>query len=350
MLTGVRMQDAYNLMLKKNWIWMQCASYMLPPLHGMIRVTHRSQVSLLESHWRASRPDLVVSLVPQFNRSLFESARRVMPDVPFVTILTDLADYPPHFWIERQQQYFICGTERAAEQARELGIRADRIYKTSGMILHPRFYDTQANDIHAERKRWGLDPNVPTALILFGGHGSAAMVEIAQRLDESKLKLQLILMCGRNESLALTLRKTEGRLRRLVVGFTDDVPCYMHLSDFFIGKPGPGSISEALMMKLPVIVERNARTLPQERYNAEWILEKEVGMAVPSFQAIAPAVEKLLTPAAFMRYRANAAAMKNRAGFEIVGMLREILDNEYMNQGTGRVTGLGLDRVDLAKL
>src|ERR1700682_2201092 len=91
MLTGVRMQDAYNLMLKKNW--MRGASYMLPPLHGMIRVTHRSQVSLLESHWRASRPDLVVSLVPQFNRSLFESARRVMPGVPFVTILTDLADY-----------------------------------------------------------------------------------------------------------------------------------------------------------------------------------------------------------------------------------------------------------------
>ncbi len=48
----------------------------------------------------------------------------------------------------------------------------------------------------------------------------------------------------------------------------------MHASDFFIGKPGPGSISEALAMKLPVIVERNAWTLPQERYNADWVTER----------------------------------------------------------------------------
>ena len=40
---------------------------------------------------------------------------------PFVTILTDLADYPPHFWIERQAQYVICGTDKAVSQARAMG-------------------------------------------------------------------------------------------------------------------------------------------------------------------------------------------------------------------------------------
>ena len=54
----------------------------------------------------------------------------------------------------------------------------------------------------------------------------------------------------------------------------------MLLSDFFIGKPGPGSVSEAVAMRLPVIVERNAWTLPQERYNAEWVLEKQLGLVV----------------------------------------------------------------------
>ena len=33
-------------------------------------------------------------------------------ETPMVTILTDMADYPPHFWIERQPQYLICGTQR----------------------------------------------------------------------------------------------------------------------------------------------------------------------------------------------------------------------------------------------
>ena len=91
----------------------------------------------------------------------------------------------------------------------------------------------------------------------------------------------------------------------------------MQLADFFIGKPGSGSISEAVAMQLPVIVECNAWTLPQERYNAEWILENEVGEVLSSFRQIVPAVARLIDPATLSRYRANAAAMKNRAVFEI---------------------------------
>ena len=100
----------------------------------------------------------------------------------------------------------------------------------------------------------------------------------------------------------------------------------MRLSDFFIGKPGPGSISEALAMQLPVIVERNARTLPQERYNAEWVLEKRVGLVVRSFRHITQTVEQLLDAANFRVYQSNATALNNRAVLEIPGMLREIVE------------------------
>ena len=71
-----------------------------------------------------------------------------------------------------------------------------------------------------------------------------------------------------------------------IEGFTKRVNYYMQLSDFFIGKPGPGSVSEALAMHLPVIVECNAWTLPQERYNTEWVVEKEVGVVLRNFTKI----------------------------------------------------------------
>jgi len=135
----------------------------------------------------------------------------------------------------------------------------------------------------------------------------------------------LILICGHNQRLAAMLRGLSGKVRKYVEGFTTEVPYYMYLSDFFIGKPGPGSISEALAMKLPVIVERNARTLPQERYNADWVLEKQVGLVVRDFGRITPTVEKLLEPSNFARFRNNAAAINNRAVFEIPGILNEIL-------------------------
>ena len=278
-LTGLRMQDLYNLMLKKGWTL--GTPQTLRVLQFLIRLLHPQAVRLLEEFWRSSRADLVVSVVPHFNRALAESLRKARPNVHFVTILTDIADYPPHFWIEPRAEYIICGSDRAVAQARALGIADSRVFQASGMILHPRFYQPVQCDRRAERKQRGLDPDLPTGLVLFGGQGSSAMLEIAEGLDaQGPHHLQLIFICGRNAKLADALRGRRSRLRTLVEGFTNQVPFYMTLSDFFMGKPGPGSVSEAVAMRLPVIVERNAWTLPQERYNAEWILEKHLGLVV----------------------------------------------------------------------
>ena len=212
-------------------------------------------------------------------------------------------------------------------QARALGICDGRIFQTSGMILHPRFYQPIACDRRAERKQRGLDPDLPTGLVLFGGQGSDAMLEIAERLDaEGPHHLQLIFICGRNQKLADALRRRRSRLRSFVEGFTTQIPFYMLLSDFFIGKPGPGSVSEAVAMRLPVIVERNAWTLPQERYNAEWILEKQVGLVVRGPHQIPAAVKELLERGNLARFRAQAAAIRNRAVYEIPGILRRIVE------------------------
>jgi UDP-N-acetylglucosamine:LPS N-acetylglucosamine transferase len=269
---------------------------------------------------------MVVSFIPHFNRAICESFANAYPERPLVTVLTDIADYPPHFWIERQRQYLVCGSERAVEQAREHGHMDNRIFHASGMILHPRFYETPVEERVAGRLRLGLRADLPTAVVLFGGYGSQAMLEIANRLDASKLELQLIFICGRNEKLAAALRAGKPRLPRFVEGFTKDVNRYMHLADFFIGKPGPGSVSEALAMKLPVIVACNAWTLPQERYNAEWVVEKDVGVVLRSFDEIVPAVGRMIGPANLARFRANADGLKNQAVFEIPGMLEQILE------------------------
>lgn len=323
-IAGLRVQDLYNRILANNWTL--GSSHLLKVLQGAIRVGHRQEVRLLEPQWRRTQPDLVVSLIPHFNRALFESLARARPGVPFVTVLTDLADYPPHFWIEQQQQFFICGTDRAAEQARSMGHPPGRIFRASGMILHPRFYEPVEVDPVSERRRLGLQPQLPTGLVLFGGHGSSVMVNIAERLGRSQVKAQLIMICGRNESLAHALRQSPAKIPRFVEGFTQQVPYYMRLADFFIGKPGPGSLSEAMAMSLPVIVESNAWTLPQERYNAEWVREKQAGIVLRSFNKIAPAVAEMIQPDHIARYRRNASAIQNRAVFEIPDMLAQILE------------------------
>jgi len=311
-LTGIRLEDIYNLLLKKGWTL--GSGLLLKGMHLVIRLYHGQQVALLRRFWKQDPADLVVSVVPNFNRALRES----LDETRFVTILTDIADYPPHFWIERQPQWLICGSEKAVEQARVLGHPESRIRRVSGMILNPRFYD-EVEPMPLP----GFDPALPVVLVMFGGEGSAAMLEIARRLDP--LPVQLVLICGRNQRLAERLRSLPHRHPWLVEGFTREVPRYMRAADFFIGKPGPGSISEALAMRLPVIVERSRWTLPQERYNPDWILEKGVGLVVPGFRGIDRAVKELLQPETYRRLQANAAALENRAVFEIPAILESIL-------------------------
>jgi hypothetical protein len=327
---GLRIEDFYNSMLRKGWTL--GSTQLLKLLQLVIRGYHRPAVRLMETYWREAKPDMLISFVPHFNRAMYESFSHVFPERPFMTILTDLADYPPHFWIERnQRQYFICGSERAVEQARAMGHPDDRIFRASGMILHPRFYHAPVADRIAERQRLGLERDLPTGLVLFGGHGSKVMLETAERIERSDLNVQMIYICGKNEKLAAALRARTSRLPRFVEGYTTRVNYYMQLADFFVGKPGPGSVSEALAMQLPVIVECNAWTLPQERYNAAWIMEKEVGVVLRNFRRVERAAEQMIEPATLARYRANVAAIKNRAIFEIPAIIEQIFERTQGN-------------------
>jgi UDP-N-acetylglucosamine:LPS N-acetylglucosamine transferase len=277
-------------------------------------------VRRLQQHWLATEPDLVVSLIPNFNRALHASLASTLPGVPYVTVLTDLADHPPNFWIERgQDQHFVCGSEHAVRQALAAGHPPARVHASSGMLIRSDFYDTPPIDRAAERLRLGLPADRPTGLVLFGGQGSQAMLGIARQLADTPL----ILACGHNEKLARALRQLPSRAPRMVLGFTTDMARVMQLADFLIGKPGPGCLSEAVQMELPVVVVRNRHTLPQERYNADWVREQGLGIVCASHAGIGPAVRELLGDLA--RYRAATRLIRNRAAFELPRILEQIL-------------------------
>src|SRR5712672_36329 len=323
-LTGIRIQDLYNKMLRHGWTL--GSPQLMRVLQLVIRSHHAPSVSVLKKFWLETQPDLVVSLVPHFNRALRESFDKAFPGRPFVTGRTDLADYPEHFWIERQKQYLVCGTERAVEQAKERGYPDNALFQTSGMILHPRFYEPEPANRVEERVKLGLDPALPTGIVLFGGYGTAKMQKILRHIDSSPLEVQLILICGRNEKLTQGLRAMKTRIPIHVEGFTTNIPYYMALSDFFIGKPGPGSISEALSKRLPVIIDCNAWTLPQERYNAQWVREKKVGLVVHNHRQTADAVAELLKPGELACLRERAGNLHNQAVFEIPQIFEKILN------------------------
>jgi UDP-N-acetylglucosamine:LPS N-acetylglucosamine transferase len=328
-LLGGSVHELYNRMLSSGWTWFWSLQMRLNKF--LVKLNYDAGVRYFEQYWREQQPDLVISIVTMCNKVLSESLQKVKPGTPYVTLPIDFADSPPGFWFEPQtDNYTICATEKALQQARSLGVKEDRIVLTSGMVIHPRFYQLSECDRTSERQRLGLDPDRLTGVVMFGGNGSQVMETIAKQLERFDEQLQLIFLCGRNEQLAANLNNYQGAQKRFITTFTQDIPYYMNLGDFFVGKPGPGSLSEALAMKLPVITECNLSTLIHERYNTQWVKEKQVGIVLKNFRQIDKAVEQFLDPQTFARYQTNVAAINNRGVFEVVELVQKLLNERKM--------------------
>ena len=170
--TGVSLEDAYNLILRRR------ANALMVPLlrlmHAGIRLRRGVLVRTLRNWLRQTpRPEAVVSVFPNFNGVIRDALREAFPGVPLVVVLTDYADFPPRFWIEPGLDRVVVGTREAAEQARSLGIPVERVTQVSGMILHPRFYSAvEPGRREHVRGELQIGPLEFTASLLFGGKGS----------------------------------------------------------------------------------------------------------------------------------------------------------------------------------
>ncbi|HLP87794.1 MAG TPA: UDP-N-acetylglucosamine--LPS N-acetylglucosamine transferase [Nostocaceae cyanobacterium] len=330
-----------NFVLKKKWARIINDPLLVPLFKLQIRFRHHAWLNLLRKYWREHQPDLVVSLMPLVNRVIYESLQAELPDKQFVTLITDLADSPPNFWIESQAQLLICPSAKSVQQAQSFGYAKERILCTSGIVIHPQFYQPVTSDISREKQHLGLELNLPTGLVIFGSHGSKEMIEIAKNLDKSSLKFQLIFICGHNKKIAKYLQNMPSCFPKYVEGFTKQISYYMDLCDFFIGKPGSVGISEAIARKLPVITEcNNSITLFQERPSADWLAENGFGIVVKNFRDINKAVAELIKPDNFSIYKNRIEAYNNQAVFEVVDILDKILKNSDLK--ADKKTNIGI--------
>jgi Monogalactosyldiacylglycerol (MGDG) synthase len=322
--TGLSLEDGYNLILRRH-----LSAFMVPLLrvmHAAIRVRRPAIVRTLAA-WlrRQPRPAAVVSVMPNFNGVMSDAIRMAVPGTPLVVVLTDFADFPPGFWIEPGLDRVVVGTEDAREQALATGIPPERISRVSGMIMHPRFYRAGGPPIRDRvREELGVDAAACIAL-LFGGKGSPEMAPLAERLLAADPAFRVIAICGENPALVARLAPLEaragGRLVRL--GFTDRVAEILAASDLLVTKPGPGSLSEAFHQRVPVVVTRNVHTIPQERFNTDFVRDRGLGLVVSHWREIPDAVVGVFRdPATLASMRERLSRLEpNRAVYEVIDIV-----------------------------
>ncbi|SEO17188.1 Monogalactosyldiacylglycerol synthase [Duganella sp. CF517] len=243
------------------------------------RGIERLNTSALLREIKRSAPDVIICthFLPA------EILSRLTAKAGFKTpVWVQVTDFDLHrMWVHEHMAGYFAANDEVAFRMRAQGIPAERIAVT-GIPIMPVFGVPLERAVCAAE--FGLDPALPTILLMGGGAGLGSLDTIAARLLALEGNFQLIVLAGKNaaalSALQALARAYPGRL--LAQGFTDKVERLMACADLVITKPGGLTTSECLAMGVPMIV--NAPIPGQEERNADFLLEQ--GVALKAFDAV----------------------------------------------------------------
>lgn len=273
---------------------------------------HRANANLLmRTLWLAMRrglkrlfnehtADVIVSVHPLFNSPSMYVLRRMADRPPFITVVTDLVT-THFFWYSRRVERIIVPTEAAYERGIKFGVAPDHL-RVLGLPVHPRFAAGLLSKAEAREKlKW--DATLPTVLLIGGGDGMGPLARIAKRLNKLGADYQLVIVAGRNEKLKASLDAVAWNQPTHVYGFVTNMPEFMAAADILVTKAGPGTIVEACMAGLPIIISDH---IPGQEYgNIKFVIENNAGAYARGPRRVALVVKKWLDAGeSFLKARA----------------------------------------------
>ena len=339
-LFGIEGEEYYNrLVLTKEMTWLVYRLFFVSTHYFIIQPNRKAFAQRLVDFWRQEQPDLIISVIPLLNQVVAESLTQINTPIPFVIIQTDLFEFHETFWLTPTGTWFVAddntytvvGTEEAYQQVLSLFVAdKSRVFKMSGNIIDPGFLEEPEGDPCAGRKALSLDSEKPVGLFLYGGFAPNRVLKAAKALNRLDNQVQFIFICGKNQPLKDRLEALETRYNKVVVGYTSEVPYYMHLSDFLIGKPGPGTIMEGLAANLPLLMDVSSVIIHESR-NIEWVERHGFGLPFNHPAQLLARIEELTRPEIYDPLKSRVSAYENRAVLEIPEILEIIMAHFHRN-------------------
>jgi 1,2-diacylglycerol 3-beta-galactosyltransferase len=294
-----------------------------PPIYGALyhatngRRRFRSVIRFCEPLYRERlkrlfldyQPDVIVSVHPLLNHAALRArADADLMHVPVITVVTDLGKVHEG-WLVPEVDAVVVPAREVYQRALERGIPKERIFQL-GHPVHPKFEDV--SETKAElRKQLGLPLEKTIALLMAGGEGGGKLLPTTLALAKSRLPLHLVVVTGRNAALRQKLAEIAPALPTpmTILGYCNNVPQLMRAADLLVTKAGPGTIAEASIAEVPVVVYD---FIPgQERGNLDYVRINGIGVValttadvVRSVRRIVSSQERLQS----MRVHQNAVA------------------------------------------
>ncbi|MEZ4868252.1 MAG: glycosyltransferase [Caldilineaceae bacterium] len=241
-------------------------------------------------------PDLIVSVHPLVHELTFRALRRLGRPIPVATVVTDLASTHP-LWFHPQVRACYVASDAAYFHALASGLWPDQVHKL-GLPVRPSFATAAVASSTTLRSQLQMHPTLPAALLMGGGDGIGPVAEIAHQVARrlsitGKPQGQLTVITGRNHSLYEQLAARPWPIPTQILGFVDNVAEWMMASDCLITKAGPGTIAEAAICGLPLLL---SDFIPgQEEGNIPFVVENGVGLFLHEPAAIGAQVRRWFT-------------------------------------------------------
>ncbi len=267
---------------------------------------------------RENPADLIVSVHPLVNTTL----ARAMKDSPrpYITVVTDLVSTHA-FWFDRRADLVVVGTDQAKAKAISYGIPEGNL-RVIGLPVADRFNQPLADRAGWRTERgWGNER--PVILLVGGGDGMGPLKRVAKAINDAELHASLVVVCGRNAELKADLEAVDWKIPAHLYGFTTEMPQFMAAADMLVTKAGPGTISEAFISKLPLVLY--ARLPGQEDGNVTYVEELQAGVWAPHPREVVEALRTWVDdPAArAAASQASAKAARPQAAREIARLIAD---------------------------
>ncbi len=228
-------------------------------------------------------PDMIVSVHSGINYFIAEAMKQLgwHKKRPFVIVCTDLTDNFLNSWVNTESDLMIGFLDQTKKQLVDYGMPAEKIKVLGGPPVNPVFSDNTLAKSEA-RKKFGLEEDKFTVLIMSGGIGLKTIHTFTKQLVNSSLPVQLLVCCGKNEKLKEKVDKLVQHTKKpvKVFGFTNEVHNMMDAADVIVTKPGPGVIAEAIVKELPIVLDNICEVMPQEFGNIDYVISNGVGKKV----------------------------------------------------------------------
>ncbi|KAL6985142.1 Monogalactosyldiacylglycerol synthase 1, chloroplastic [Sarracenia purpurea var. burkii] len=295
---------SYSFLVKHGPLWKMTYYASVP------RVVHQSNFALQSTFIAREvakglmkyQPDIIISVHPLMQHVPLRilRAKDLLKKIVFTTVITDLSTCHPT-WFHKLVTRCYCPTEEVAKRAVKAGLQPSQI-KVFGLPVRPSFVKhVRPKDVL--RRELGMDEDLPAVLLMGGGEGMGPIEATARVLGKTLYDEnvgepigQVLVICGRNKKLANRLLSIDWKIPVQVKGFVTKMEECMGACDCIITKAGPGTIAEAMIRGLPIIL--NDYIAGQEAGNVPFVVENGFGKFSKSPKEIANIVAQWFGPKA----------------------------------------------------